>query len=249
MVAEVERDLGPIDILVNNAGNAGAANSAMGHMPAFWETGPADWEPWIAVNFTGVMLVSRAVVGGMVSRGHGRLITVISDAGRVGEPDLVVYSGAKAGAAGFTRALAKSVGGHGVTANCVALGGVRTPATAALMDNEQLVRRLVRAYPAGRLGEPARSRGADHVPRLGCGRLDHRADLPRQRRILRQHLGGDASGPGDDHSQGSAAVRRKPGGQLRGEEPELRGSIRALVPARERALLRSGSSRASGSRP
>ncbi len=155
MIETVERELGPVDILVNNAGNAGAAQQAMQRMPDFWETGPADWDAWIAVNYTAVMLTTRAVLGGMVARSHGRLITVISDAGRVGEPDLVVYSGAKAGAAGFTRAIAKAVGRHGVTANCVALGGVRTPATAALMDNEDLVKRLVRAYPAGRLGEPA----------------------------------------------------------------------------------------------
>ena len=69
----------------------------------------------------GVMAVTHAVVGGMVERGYGRIVTVISDAGRVGEADLVVYSGAKAGAAGFMRGLAKAAAPHGVTANCVAL--------------------------------------------------------------------------------------------------------------------------------
>jgi len=80
---------------------------------------------------------------------------VISDAGRVGEADLVVYSGAKAGAAGFMRAVAKARGAPRITANCVALGGVRTPAIEPLLQNADLVKRLVRAYPVGRLGEPA----------------------------------------------------------------------------------------------
>jgi 3-oxoacyl-[acyl-carrier protein] reductase len=155
MVAEIERQLGPVDILVNNAGNAGAQTNALKPRPPFWEADPADWAPWVAVNYTGVMLVTRAVVGGMVARGHGRVVTVISDAGRVGEADLVVYSGAKAGAAGFMRGLAKAVAPHGVTANCVALGGVRTPAIAALLEDPALAKRITRAYPLGRLGEPA----------------------------------------------------------------------------------------------
>jgi 2-hydroxycyclohexanecarboxyl-CoA dehydrogenase len=154
MVQEIERELGPVDILVNNAGNAGADVNAMQPMPPFWETDPESWQPWLAVNLLGVMAVSHAVVGGMVERGSGRIITVISDAGRVGEADLVVYSGAKAGAAGFMRGLAKAAAPHGVTANCVALGGVRTPPIAALLENEALAKRIVRAYPLGRLGEP-----------------------------------------------------------------------------------------------
>jgi 3-oxoacyl-[acyl-carrier protein] reductase len=155
MIADIERNLAPVDILVNNAGNAGATTTPDLRPKPFWESDPAEWVPWIAVNYTGVMLATRAVLGGMVERGRGRVITVISDAGRVGEPDLVVYSGAKAGAAGFTRAIAKAAGPHGVTANCVALGGIRTPAIEPLMQDAALVKRLLRAYPMGRLGEPS----------------------------------------------------------------------------------------------
>lgn len=151
-VAKAEERTGPIAILVNNAGNAGPATSISDSTP-FWESVPGDWGPWIATNFTGVMTVTHAVVGGMVARGYGRVVTVISDAGRVGEPNLVVYSGAKAGAAGFSRALAKAVGRHGVTVNCIALATMRTPATEHLLD-EETTRKMLRHYPLKRLGEP-----------------------------------------------------------------------------------------------
>jgi 2-hydroxycyclohexanecarboxyl-CoA dehydrogenase len=155
MVEAVARELGPVDILVNNAGNAGPERSALEPSPPFWESSPDDWAAWIDVNFTGVLIATRAVVGSMVERGAGRVITVISDAARVGEPDLVVYSGAKAGAAGFMRGLAKAVAPHGVTANCVALGAIRTPTIEPMLADEALLKRIVRAYPLGRIGEPA----------------------------------------------------------------------------------------------
>lgn len=106
-VKDWEDSLGPVDILVNNAGNAGPDTSISDSTP-FWETSAADWATWIRTNFIGVLNVTHAVIGGMAKRGYGRVITVISDAGRVGEPNLIVYSGAKAGAAGFSRALAKA---------------------------------------------------------------------------------------------------------------------------------------------
>ena len=71
----------------------------------------------------------------MKEKGYGRIINIISDAGRIGEPfNLVVYSGAKAGAAGFTRGLAKEIGKYNVTANCVALGATDTPAISTMVD-------------------------------------------------------------------------------------------------------------------
>jgi 3-oxoacyl-[acyl-carrier protein] reductase len=153
MVGAAEEAAGPIDVLVNNAGNAGPQMSIVDATP-FWETGPEDWQPWLAANFFGVMNCTNAVLGGMVERGFGRLISIVSDAGRVGEPNYVVYSGAKAGAAGFTRAIAKAVGARGVTANCIALSAMRTPATDEFTGDEAVLRKLLRGYVVRRLGEP-----------------------------------------------------------------------------------------------
>lgn len=150
---EVQARCGPVEILVNNAGNAGPEASISDPTP-FWESSPADWRRWLDTNLTGVLNVTRCVVGGMVAHGYGRVVTVISDAGRVGEPNLVVYSGAKAGAAGFSRALAKAVGRHGVTVNCVALATILTPATEELLRDEAVREKMLRQYLIKRLGEP-----------------------------------------------------------------------------------------------
>ncbi len=91
----------------------------------------------------------------MVPAGFGRIVTVISDAGRVGEArGLEIYSGAKAGAAGFTRAVARLGGRYGITANSVALGATRTPAIAALTENEEFARKALSGYLIRRFGEP-----------------------------------------------------------------------------------------------
>jgi 2-hydroxycyclohexanecarboxyl-CoA dehydrogenase len=154
MAQEAVSTLGSVDVLVNNAGNAGPAASGLFDSPPFWKTGPADWAPWLATNLFGVLNATRACVPHMVSRGWGRVITMISDAGRVGEPNLVVYGGAKAGAAGFSRGLAKAVARHGVTVNCVALGSMDTEAVAEVTSDPVLLKRVLSAYPIRRLGTP-----------------------------------------------------------------------------------------------
>jgi 2-hydroxycyclohexanecarboxyl-CoA dehydrogenase len=152
MVERAQNHFGGIDILVNNAGNAGPLQDVADAKP-FWETTPDDWQHWLGTNFFGVLNCCRAVVPGMIKRRYGRITTVISDAGRVGEPHLAVYSGAKAGAAGFMRGLAKAVGRAEITANCVALSGIRTPGVAGLITDETLSK-ILRSYVIRRLGEP-----------------------------------------------------------------------------------------------
>jgi 2-hydroxycyclohexanecarboxyl-CoA dehydrogenase len=145
----------PLDVqmLVNNAGNAGADPSKVGR-GEFWEQSPEQWTPWLGVNLLGVMNASRLVLPKMINAKRGSIVTIISDAGRVGEPRLEVYSAAKAGAAGFSRALAKSVGRYGVRVNCVAISATRTPATERTMDNPEFAKRALSRYVIRRFGEP-----------------------------------------------------------------------------------------------
>ena len=127
VMASVE-GAGPFDILVNNAGNVGRPDTmGMGDFGMVVDTTPADWEPYLKVNLYGVMHCTRAALPGMIEGGWGRVITVISDTARVGEPYMAAYSAAKAGAAGFSRSVAREVGRHGITVNCVAIATMRPP--------------------------------------------------------------------------------------------------------------------------
>lgn len=147
MVARIEAELGPVDILINNAGNAGP-DAAMPRLD-FWQADPSTWEAYLKVNLFGVMLCARACSPSMVARGYGRIVTIVSDAGRTGEQGHEAYSAAKAGAAGFSRSLARSLGRHGVTCNTISLSNIarldrpQAPEVAAAL-NEMLKRYIVR---------------------------------------------------------------------------------------------------------
>jgi 3-oxoacyl-[acyl-carrier protein] reductase len=148
-----------VDIVVNNAGNAGrAAALTRDDFAPFAETEPPEWEPFLRVNLYGVMYVARAVLPGMVGGRYGRIVTVISDAGRVGEPMMAAYSAAKAGAAGFMRAVAREVGRHGITANCVSLGTIDATeghgAGLASPEQTEAAQRTLSRYVIRRPGRP-----------------------------------------------------------------------------------------------
>lgn len=153
MLEKARARFGAVDIIVNNAGNAGADPRAVSRKP-FWEQEPKDWQPFLGTNLYGVLNCVRAALPAMIAKNYGKIVTVISDAGRVGEPNLEIYSGAKAGAAGFMRAVAKAVGRFSITANCIALGATRTPAIAAATSNEEFAKRMLRSYTIRRFGEP-----------------------------------------------------------------------------------------------
>ena len=155
MAATAETAFGGIDILVNNAGNAGANPDPEARKP-FWETGPAAWDSFLRVNLYGVINCASACIPGMIARKSGRIVTIISDAGRTGEAGLEVYSGAKAGAAGFTRAIARSLGRHGVTANCIAIAATATPATERRLNGDpEVFRKMMEKYVIRRPGMPS----------------------------------------------------------------------------------------------
>ena len=132
--AKARAALGPITILVNNAGNAGP-QADMGHSPVFWETEPADWERYFRTNLHGVMNCCHAALPEMVAQNRGRIVTIVSDAGRIGEARLAAYAASKAGAAGFVRCIAKEAGRYGITCNAVSLSTLEPP-----MGDEELAR-------------------------------------------------------------------------------------------------------------
>jgi 2-hydroxycyclohexanecarboxyl-CoA dehydrogenase len=135
-----------VDALVNNAGKWTIGQ--------FDLTSPEDWQQDIDINFVGPLLLTQMVLPLLFSRGGGRIVSVTSDSGRVGEPFVAVYSGAKAGLAGFSRSLAKEVGKRGVNVNCVSLSTTVTEAARETYSAEQL-EKMVARYPMRRLGTPA----------------------------------------------------------------------------------------------
>jgi NAD(P)-dependent dehydrogenase (short-subunit alcohol dehydrogenase family) len=155
---------------VNNAGNAGAQmtepdgdGGAARRGPsvsigAFADTTPGDWDRYFAVNLFGVMHCTRAALPGMIARGGGRIVTIVSDAGRWGEPNMAPYAAAKAGAAGFMRSIAREVGRHGITANNVSLGTIDTiglaEQAAESAEMAERIQRQLGRYIIRRLGQP-----------------------------------------------------------------------------------------------
>lgn len=154
--ASVRAELGEVSILVNNAGNAGPDGYGA-HKSYFWETGPSDWDKYFRVNLFGVLNCCKAAAPAMVQSEYGRIITVVSDAGRVGEPKMADYAAAKAGAAGFMRGLAKDLGRFNVTANCISISSIEPKvseeAREQLLKSERVQRQLAR-YVIRRYGQP-----------------------------------------------------------------------------------------------
>lgn len=154
LVARAHAAFGRIDVLVNNAGSAGATPTPDARKP-FWEVGPEDWNSFIGVNLYGVINCTSACVPGMIERKGGRIITIISDAARMGETGLEVYSAAKAGAAGFTRAIARTLGRHLITANCVSIAATLTPQIEKrLLADPERFKRIMEKYVIRRPGRP-----------------------------------------------------------------------------------------------
>jgi NAD(P)-dependent dehydrogenase (short-subunit alcohol dehydrogenase family) len=147
--------LGRVDVLVNNAGVASGAPLA--------RTTLDDWRAHLDVNATGAFLCTRAVVGGMIERGDGRIVTVASVAGLYGARYTAAYTASKHAAVGLMRAIAAEVAGTGVTANAVCPAYVNTDMTRRTVENivdrtgrnaEEAQSALETMTPLGRLLEP-----------------------------------------------------------------------------------------------
>jgi 2-hydroxycyclohexanecarboxyl-CoA dehydrogenase len=149
-VEMAESSLGPLEILVNNAG--------WDELRPFIDTDEAFWERVLDVNFKGALRMTHALLPGMVDRGFGRIVSIGSDAGRVGSSLESVYSGAKAGMIAFTKTIAREAARDGVTANTVCPGPTETPMLAGIVaaheDAERVIGAMTRAVPMRRLAQP-----------------------------------------------------------------------------------------------
>ena len=146
-VETVEREIGAIDGLVNNAGWDVARN--------FLETDLALWRKVIEINLVGPLIVTRAVLSRMQERGRGRVVSIASDAGRVGSSGEAVYAACKGGIISFSKSVARELARTGITLNIVAPGPTDTPLFANFDETGKLAKALERAIPMGRLGQPA----------------------------------------------------------------------------------------------
>lgn len=155
MLAKAVAHYGRIDVLVNNAGNAGANPDAAVRKP-FYETGPEVWKQWIGVNFDGVLNCTASALPGMIERKGGKIVTIISDASRFGDAGMEIYAGAKAGAAGFMRSVARGMGRYNINANCVVIGAMGTPMIEERMAADpERAKRILEKYIIRRLGKPS----------------------------------------------------------------------------------------------
>jgi 2-hydroxycyclohexanecarboxyl-CoA dehydrogenase len=146
-VTRAEQLLGPIDVLVNNAG--------WDKIEPFLESTEETWDRVIAINLRGVLNCVKAVLPGMVERGRGRIVSISSDAARVGSSGEAVYAAAKAAIIAFSKTIAREAARQQINVNVVCPGPTNTDlfqeVTAA---NPRLADALKRAVPFGRLAEP-----------------------------------------------------------------------------------------------
>lgn len=136
---------GRVDIVASVAG--------WGRTEPFMENKPEFWRKLIDLNFLGTVMITRAFLDGMMERRSGRIVTVASDAGRVGSLGETVYSGTKGGVIAFSKALAREMARYDITVNCVCPGPTDTPLMAAVPD--KMKEAFARVTPMRRLAKPA----------------------------------------------------------------------------------------------
>ena len=148
--ARLVAEAGDLDILVNNAG--------LTRDGLLLRMSDDDWQTVIDTNLSGTFYTCRAVARGMLKRRGGSIINISSIVGIHGNLGQANYSASKAGIIGFTKSLAREVGGRGVRANVVAPGYVQTRLTEAIP--EELQQGMLTATPLGRFGTPQDITGA-----------------------------------------------------------------------------------------
>ena len=144
VVSEIVDREGRIDVLVNNAG--------ITRDTLFLRMKDDDWDSVIDTNLNGVYNVTKSVVPVMVKRRRGNIINISSVVGFTGNVGQVNYSATKSALLGFTKSLAKELGGRGIRVNCIAPGYITTDMTKAIP--EKIKGELLKSIPLRREGEP-----------------------------------------------------------------------------------------------
>jgi 2-hydroxycyclohexanecarboxyl-CoA dehydrogenase len=141
---------GTLDVLVNNAGTD--------EFGFFTQTTPEQWQKVIAINLLGVLNCTYAALVSMQGAKYGRIVTISSEAGRVGSKGSAVYSAAKGGVIAFMKTIARENARYGITANSIAPGPIETPllmgAKALGEIGEKLIDNMTGMTQLGRLGRP-----------------------------------------------------------------------------------------------
>lgn len=144
VVAETEANFGAPSILVNNAGIT--RDNLLMRMK------DDEWNDIIETNLTPIFKLSKRCLRAMTKARWGRIITITSVVGVMGNAGQTNYAAAKAGVIGFSKSLAREVGARGITVNCVAPGFIDTDMTSSLSDDHKTA--LLTQVPVKRLGEP-----------------------------------------------------------------------------------------------
>jgi NAD(P)-dependent dehydrogenase (short-subunit alcohol dehydrogenase family) len=152
MVAEVDRDLGPVGLLVGNA--------AYMTMAPLLEHSEVDWWRVVDTNLSGTFHLVQAVLPGMRTLGRGRVVVIASEWGVTGWPNATAYAASKAGLIALTKTLGRELGPAGILVNAIAPGVTDTPqlrvdADDAGIDLAAMHARYAAGIPVGRIGRPA----------------------------------------------------------------------------------------------
>jgi len=142
LLKNITADYGSVDILINNAGIT--RDNILARMKE------DEWDDIINTNLTSVYKMSKSVLRGMLKKRAGRIISITSVVGAMGNAGQSNYAAAKAGIMGFTKSLAREVGVRGITVNAIAPGFIETDMTETLPEDQKLA--LAAQIPMGRLG-------------------------------------------------------------------------------------------------
>ena len=141
---------GPFSILVNNAGTD--------EFGFFADTEPGQWQRVTAVNLFGVFACTHAVLPGMQQANYGRIVSIASEAGRIGSKGSAVYSAAKGGVISFMKVIAREGARFNITANSIAPGPIETPLLMQALEFGEIGRKVIETMKTGtqlrRLGSP-----------------------------------------------------------------------------------------------